>query len=142
MKHLYKLAVKRNLMEKKGIWLVIIGLIFLLVWGSLHLRKGIDDQGSLTFGIVLLAMGLLFYFVYGKRTEITDEMLKKIQAMAMATTLSVLLILSAICYLVHTWWRRLPVDAGFILGAYVYGAIFFHFFFYWWYKKHIERLPF
>jgi NhaP-type Na+/H+ or K+/H+ antiporter len=112
--------MKRNLMEKKGIWLVVIGLIFLLLWGILHLRKGIDDQGSLTFGIVLLTMGLLFYFVYGKRTESTDEMLKKIQVMAMATTLSILLVISAICYLIHMWWRQFPVDAGVILGAYIY----------------------
>ncbi|MDR2541665.1 MAG: hypothetical protein LBD11_08185 [Candidatus Peribacteria bacterium] len=128
--------------KKKGLTLGILGLIFLLFWGSLYLRKGINDEGSLTLGIVLVVMGVLFFFIKGKKADITDEMVRKIHTLAMTSTLRVWVLLTAVLYFINTRRREFSVNANVLLGGFLYGTLILQFFFLWRYKKHAEKLPF
>ena len=81
---LFLITMKKNPIQKKGIWLMSIGLLFIVLTVVLYLWKGIADPGSMSLGVMFLVMGAMQYFIRGKQYQMPDEMIKKINALAMA----------------------------------------------------------
>jgi uncharacterized membrane protein len=128
--------------KKKGLTLGILGLIFLLFWGSLYLLKGINDNGSLTIGIIFLILGAIFFFIKGKKSDLPDEMIYKIHTLAMTSTLRVWILLSAVLYFINTRRREFSINSNVLFSSFLYGTLILQFFFLWRYGKHTEKLPF
>jgi membrane protein YdbS with pleckstrin-like domain len=85
---------------------------------------------------------MMFYFIKSRENQISDEMQKKINALAMVMSFWVMLLVDVIAYMVHTWWRTLPLSITQVLGLFLFGNILLMCIFQWRYRTHTENLPF
>jgi hypothetical protein len=131
-----------TLAQKKRIWLLSIGLLFFLIAAFFYLTKGILDEGSIQMGSVFTILGIFWYFVKGKQKNISDEMITKIRVLTMAITCNILLLLSAVLYLLQTRRIQPPFSSTQLLALFIFGTLFLNILLRLRYGKHADKLPF
>ncbi len=133
-----KMAQKReiNLAQKKWIIFVVIGLIFVSIFII------IKSPETLSTGITCIIIGIMQYLIKGRQNNISDEMTKKVQVLAMANTFQIALTTAAIIYLLHSW--RFPnfLSINTILGSYIFWSLALYMIFQRYRGKNIEKIPF
>ncbi|GHW02863.1 hypothetical protein AGMMS50249_6490 [candidate division SR1 bacterium] len=134
--------MKNTRAQKKGIWLAIIGLIFLLVAVFLYFIQDITDQGAITMGCTFIVLAVFWYFIKGKEKDISDELVNKIRITSMAMTYRLALLIGAVIYMISTWWIKITLPLDTVLAIFIFGSLVMIMLLRWRYGKHTEKLPF
>lgn len=134
--------MKNTRAQKKGIWLAIIGLIFLLVAVFLYFIQDITDQGAITMWCTFIVLAVFWYFIKGKEKDISDELVNKIRITSMAMTYRLALLIGAVIYMISTWWIKITLPLDTVLAIFIFGSLVMIMLLRWRYGKHTEKLPF
>jgi hypothetical protein len=132
-----------NLSQRKGIAMLVLGFLSLLITLLPLLAHENINQGMLSFGICCVVIGLLFYFVKGKKNTLhNDEMSLKIWTLSLAATLQILVIVGGVAYLIFTLQPRFQPTANQLLASFLFSGMLINTFWRWRYSRNVEKLPF